>query len=77
RDLTGDLEGPRARLMREGAGLVQGHRPQQPGGRARNYGLGLSFVHSVIERHGGQIDVQSSIGKGTCITLYLPKTELD
>ncbi|NNM11971.1 MAG: CHASE2 domain-containing protein [Pseudomonadales bacterium] len=50
---------------------------QQPGGHSRNYGLGLSFVHSVIERHGGQIDVQSSIGKGTCITLYLPKTELD
>ncbi|NNC55726.1 MAG: HAMP domain-containing histidine kinase, partial [Pseudomonadales bacterium] len=48
-----------------------------PAGRARNYGLGLSFVHSVIERHGGEIDVQSAVGEGTRITLYLPKTVLD
>ncbi|MGB5324773.1 MAG: ATP-binding protein, partial [Pseudomonadales bacterium] len=44
---------------------------------SRNYGLGLSFVHSVVERHGGQIDVQSVLGAGTRITLYLPATELD
>lgn len=44
---------------------------------ARNYGLGLSFVHSVVERHGGRIDVQSQPGKGTRITLLLPATELE
>jgi len=27
-------------------------------------GLGLSIVHGIIERHGGQIDVDSKPGRG-------------
>ncbi|MBT8149260.1 MAG: HAMP domain-containing histidine kinase, partial [Gammaproteobacteria bacterium] len=44
---------------------------------ARNYGLGLSFVHSVVERHGGRIDVRSKLGHGTTFTLFFRKTELE
>ncbi len=44
---------------------------------ARNYGLGLSFVHSVVERHGGRVDVRSALGKGTTFTLHFQKVELD
>jgi PAS domain S-box-containing protein len=35
-------------------------------------GLGMSVVHGIVEEHGGAIDVQSSPGEGTSITVYLP-----
>jgi signal transduction histidine kinase len=36
-------------------------------------GLGLSIVHKIVTDHGGRIDVQSAVGKGTRITVDLPK----
>jgi PAS domain S-box-containing protein len=38
-------------------------------------GMGLAVVHGIIENYGGQITVDSSIGKGTCFTIYLPITK--
>ncbi|MHC4488366.1 MAG: sensor histidine kinase [Planctomycetota bacterium] len=38
-------------------------------------GLGLSIVKHIIERHGGQIRVESKEGCGTIFTLTLPRTE--
>ena len=35
-------------------------------------GLGLSISHNIIERHNGEIAVQSEVGKGTTFTVYLP-----
>lgn len=35
-------------------------------------GLGLAFVHTVIERHRGRIEVESTVGQGTTFTIYLP-----
>ncbi len=35
-------------------------------------GLGLAVVYSVIESHKGEIGVDSTVGKGTTITLKLP-----
>lgn len=41
---------------------------------SKGTGLGMSVVHSIIKRHGGKIDVESSEGVGTTITFSLPKT---
>jgi signal transduction histidine kinase len=35
-------------------------------------GLGLAIVKSIIEGHGGQISVESELGKGSCFCVSLP-----
>lgn len=35
-------------------------------------GLGLAIVRRIVKNHGGNIDVESSIGKGTKLTLSFP-----
>jgi len=40
--------------------------------REKGSGLGLAMCHSIVERHGGTIDVESDPGKGTAFHVYLP-----
>ena len=35
-------------------------------------GLGLSVSFGIVRRHGGQIELESSVGKGTTFTVCLP-----
>jgi PAS domain S-box-containing protein len=35
-------------------------------------GLGLFIVKALIESHGGRVQADSTLGNGTCLTVYLP-----
>ena len=41
-------------------------------GKKHGTGLGMSIVKKVIDDHHGKIDINSVMGKGTTITIYLP-----
>ncbi|MBW1671644.1 MAG: PAS domain S-box protein [Deltaproteobacteria bacterium] len=40
--------------------------------KSKGHGLGLSTCYSIVNRHGGCIDVESEPGKGSTFHLYLP-----
>ncbi len=42
-------------------------------GMVHGSGLGLSIAKIIIDAHGGRIDVESTVGRGSCFTVYLPE----
>jgi signal transduction histidine kinase len=50
------------------------HRSQrtQTTGRAMGLGLGLAIVKRIMQLHGGTIEVASTVGRGTAVTLQWP-----
>ncbi|RKP46871.1 CHASE2 domain-containing protein [Trinickia fusca] len=44
--------------------------PAQP--QVSGTGLGMAFVQTVVARHGGEVSVESQIGKGTTLIVSLP-----
>ncbi len=43
-------------------------------GSTHSAGLGLAIVKSIALRHGGRVDIQSQIGRGTEVALILPRS---
>ncbi|HNA89141.1 MAG TPA: HAMP domain-containing sensor histidine kinase, partial [Anaerolineales bacterium] len=35
-------------------------------------GLGLAISRGIVQAHGGEIDVKSEIGRGSCFTFHIP-----
>ena len=66
-----------------GAGIATEHLPylSEPFYRADSsrqrktggYGLGLYLVRLIIEAHGGELQIESELGQGTCVVIELPK----
>jgi signal transduction histidine kinase len=48
---------------------------QARGSKHRGTGLGLSIVKSLVELHGGTIELQSEPGHGTSVTVAFPSTQ--
>jgi len=44
-------------------------------GLASGTGLGMASAYGTVKGHGGYIDVDSEVGKGTTFSIYLPATE--
>ncbi|TYO92312.1 two-component system sensor histidine kinase AtoS [Desulfallas thermosapovorans] len=44
-------------------------------GRPKGTGLGLAIAHEIIQVHGGHIEVESEVGKGSKFTFYLKTRE--
>ncbi|MCG8491779.1 MAG: ATP-binding protein, partial [Sneathiellales bacterium] len=47
---------------------------KEPG---KGTGLGLSMVYGFVKKSDGSISIDSVIGKGTCVHLYLPRYAID
>ena len=47
---------------------VDGSRSRETGGT----GLGLSIVKHVVQRHGGELDIQSELGRGSTFRIVVP-----
>ena len=44
-------------------------------GEVKGMGLGLSSCHSIVENHNGLITVESELGVGTTLSIYLPASD--
>jgi len=54
--------------------FTQFYRVHRPGKEIKGTGLGLAIVQKIVAAHGGRIEVESELDKGTTFTVLLPLT---
>ena len=84
---TQTTEGVELRFTDNGIGIAKEHLGKVfdrlyrvPTGNVhdvKGFGLGLSYVKTVIDRHQGSIYVESETGKGSSFIMILPRTEIE
>ncbi len=70
-------------IQDQGVGIPEEHLPEifdpyfstKEAGRQKGMGLGLTTTFSIIKRHDGHITVESELGTGTTIHIYLPASK--
>jgi PAS domain S-box-containing protein len=74
-----DAAGIRFTVRDTGSGIPRDYLPriferfvQVPGATRGGAGLGLSIVRTIVQAHGGDINVESELGKGSMFTITLP-----
>ena len=40
-------------------------------------GLGMTIVKEIVELHGGEVQIDSAVGEGTVVTLWLPRVSTE
>jgi len=48
------------------------YRVHRPGKQIKGTGLGLAIVKEIVNMHGGRIEVESELDKGSTFTVFLP-----
>ena len=81
--LEGDSNTVQLRVSDNGIGIAPAYKskifekffriPTGNTHNAKGYGLGLSYVAHVVQKHGGKISVDSELGAGKIITMSIPK----
>ena len=76
----GDRERVTFGVADTGAGISREHQAhifdrfwQAPSRKRDGVGLGLAIVKGIVDAHGGTIDVDSELGKGTTFRVTLPR----
>ena len=82
-DVAATADGARIEVTDTGVGIETAELPHiferfYRGSRANEArgsgsGLGLAIVHSIVDMHGGKVEVESSVGRGSRFTVTLPR----
>lgn len=83
---AGGEQGVQITVRDTGCGIAREHLPhiferfyrveQARTGSQENAGLGLAVVKSIVNRHGGEVSIESEVGKGTEVRLTFPQALL-